>query len=117
VTVVVRLRGIEVEGRHGVFDEEQERPQPFVIDLELEVNPTEDDLAATADYAQVVSVVRGLMATESFRLIETLAMRVARVVADLPGVRSCRAKVHKPGVASRLKVEDVSAEAAAGDAS
>lgn len=115
MTVVVRLRGIEVEGRHGAFDEERERPQPFAIDLELEVDAAEDELAATADYEQVVSVVRGLMATESFLLIETLARRVAGVVADLPGVRSCRAVVRKPGAADRLKIEDVSAEASSDD--
>lgn len=112
--VRIRLRGIEVEGRHGVREDEREKPQPFEVDLEIEVDPAGDDLAATADYERVVSVVRGLVATESFLLIETLARRVAEVVADLPGVRSCRAVVHKPGAARRLKLEDVTAEATAG---
>lgn len=111
----VRLQGIEVEGRHGVREDERETTQPFAVDLELVVDPEEDELEATADYERVVSVVRGLVATESFRLIETLARRVAAVVAALPGVRSCRAVIHKPQAARRLKVADVTAEATAGE--
>jgi 7,8-dihydroneopterin aldolase/epimerase/oxygenase len=113
VPELVRLSGIRVDGRHGVRPDEQERPQPFEIDLELVVDAEGDDLATTADYEHVVSVVRGLVATESYRLIETLVGRVAQVVADLPGVRSCRAVVRKPKAAERLKVRIVSAEATA----
>lgn len=111
--MVIRIRGIRCEGRHGVPDEERERPQPFVVDLEIEVEADEDDLSATADYDGVLRVVRGLVATESFRLIETLARRIAEAVAGRPGAVSCRATVHKPQVARSLGVEDVSAEAVA----
>lgn len=111
----IRLRGIAVEGRHGAREDERRTPQPFEVDLELVVDPREDELEATADYERVVSVVRGVVATESFLLIETLARRVAGAVADLPGVRSCRAVVHKPEAARRLRVGDVTAEATAGD--
>lgn len=110
---LVRLTGIKGEGRHGVHDRERERPQPFVVDLELVVEPLEDDLSATADYDEVTRVVRGLIATESYRLIETLVRRIAEVVADIDGVLSCRAVVHKPKAADALSVRDVSAEATA----
>jgi 7,8-dihydroneopterin aldolase/epimerase/oxygenase len=113
VTERVRLLGIEVEGRHGVHQDEQEHPQPFEVDLELVVEAKDDDLASTADYEHVVSVVRELVATDSYRLIETLAGRVASAVAELPGVGSCRAVVRKPRAADRLRVRVVSAEATA----
>lgn len=112
--MLIRLHGIRCEGRHGVPDEERERPQPFVVDLEIEVEAGEDDLSATADYDGVLRVVRGLVSTESFHLIETLARRIAEMVASQPGAVSCRATVHKPKVAGSLGVEDVSAEAVAG---
>ena len=112
--MLIRIHGIRCEGRHGVPDEERERPQPFVVDLEIEVDAGEDDLSATADYDGVLRVVRGLVSTESFHLIETLARRIAEVVATQPGSVSCRATVHKPKVAGSLGVEDVSAEAVAG---
>ena len=112
--VLVRLRGINADGRHGVRPDERERPQPFVVDLELVLEPGQDDLAHTADYDLVARVVRGLVATESFHLIETLAQRVAEVVVKQDGVLSCRAVVHKPKAADALGVGDVSAEATAG---
>lgn len=113
MTERVRLLGIEVEGRHGVRQDEQEHPQPFQIDLELVVEVVDDDLATTADYEEVVALVRDVVSTESHRLIETLARRVAEAVARLPGVGSCRAVVGKPRAAGRLNVGVVSAEATA----
>lgn len=108
----VRIAGIEAEGRHGVLEWERERPQPFLVDLELEVEAAGDDLTTTADYARLVPAVQDLVSGESYRLIETLANRIAAVVAGMPGVRACRATVHKPGAAESLGVADVSAEAA-----
>jgi dihydroneopterin aldolase len=109
----LRITGIRAEGRHGARAGERHQPQPFVVDLELVVQPKEDDLATTADYREVIASVRALVGTESHALIETLAERVATMVRGLAGVRSCRAVVHKPAAADRLQVTDLSAEARA----
>jgi dihydroneopterin aldolase len=108
------LAGIRTEGRHGAREGEQDRTQPFLVDLELEVEARDDDLATTADYREVIELVRTLIAEESHAIIETLAERVADAVAALPGVVSCHAVVHKPRAAERLDAADISAEAAAG---
>ncbi|HEV8571658.1 MAG TPA: dihydroneopterin aldolase [Actinomycetota bacterium] len=108
---IVRITGIGADGRHGVLEWERDRAQSFVVDLEFEVDAAGDDLTTTADYARVVPAVQDLVAGESYRLIETLARRIAEVVVRIDGVRSCRATVHKPGAAETLGVADVSAEA------
>jgi dihydroneopterin aldolase len=113
VPQVIRVRGIRAEGRHGARAGEREEPQPFVVDLELSVEAEGDDLETTGDYREVAAAVRAVVEEESVALIETLAHRVARAVAEVPGVRSCRAVVHKPLAADRLGVADVSAEATA----
>jgi FolB domain-containing protein len=110
----VRLRGIPTEGRHGASRGEQDSPQAFVVDLDLDVEALGDDLGNTADYRVVVYAVQELMKTKSFALLETIAERVAETVAAIPGVRWCSATVHKPRAATRLRVEDVSATAEAG---
>lgn len=107
----IRLHGLRCEGRLGVTDEERDLPQEIVVDLEIEVDPAEDDLAATADYEAVLRVVRGFVATESFRLLETLARRIAEIVASQEGAVSCRATVHKRRASRALGVDDVSTEA------
>ena len=108
---IIRLTGIRAEGRHGAREGERDRPQPFVVDLEVEVAPADDDLDATADYRAIVELVRDVVGRESFAIIERLAGRVAEAVASLPHVDRCRAVVHKPLAAERLDVTDVSAEA------
>ncbi len=107
---VIRVRGIRAEGRHGASAGERDAPQPFEVDLDVEVEAAGDDLATTADYREVVAAVRAVIEGEPVTLIETLAGRVADAVAGISGVRSCRAAVHKPRAAERLGVDDVSAE-------
>jgi dihydroneopterin aldolase len=110
----IRLRGIRAEGRHGASRGEQDTPQPFVVDLDLDVEALGDDLGNTADYRVVLFAVQDLLKTKSFALLETIAERVAEAVAAIPGVRWCSATVHKPRAADRLHVGDVSATAEAG---
>ena len=107
---VIRVRGVRAEGRHGASAGERDDPQPFEVDLEVEVEATGDDLDTTADYRDVVAAVRATIEGEPVTLIETLAERIVAAVRAVPGVRSCRAAVHKPRAAGRLGVEDVSAE-------
>jgi dihydroneopterin aldolase len=110
---VIRLRGIRAEGRHGASSGERDATQPFEVDLDVEVDAATDDLEGTADYREVVAAARATIEGEPVTLIETLAARIAAAVAAVPGVRSCRAVVHKPLAAERLGVEDVSAETTA----
>jgi dihydroneopterin aldolase len=112
VTQIVRLRGIRADGRHGASAGETDQPQPFEVDLEVEVDAAADDLDATADYRRIVAAARGTIEGAPVTLIETLAARIAAVVGDIPGVRSCRAVVRKPRAAERLGIDDVSAETA-----
>lgn len=107
----LHLAGIAVKGRHGASPGEQDRPQRFLVDLEVTVEPAGDDLATTADYREVVAAVRGLVAQESHELLETLARRIVEVVLRIPGVRACRTIVRKPDAAERLEIAGVAAEA------
>jgi dihydroneopterin aldolase len=111
---VIRVRGIRAEGRHGASAGERDDPQPFEVDLDVEVEAAGDDLDTTADYREVVAAVRAVIEGQPVTLIETLAARIAAAVGGISGVRSCRAVVHKPRAAERLRVNDVSAEATSG---
>jgi dihydroneopterin aldolase len=113
VTQVIRVSGIRAEGRHGASAGERDDPQPFEVDLEVEVEPAGDDLDATADYRELVAATRAVIEGDPVTLIETLAERVAAALTAVSGVRSCRVVVHKPRAAQRLGVDDVSAEAMA----
>jgi dihydroneopterin aldolase len=114
VSQTIHIRGIRTDGRHGASRGEQDAPQPFLVDLDLDVEAAGDDLGTTADYRVVVYAVQELVAKKSFALVETLAERIAGAVVGVPGVRWCRTTVHKPRAAERLRVGGVSASAEAG---
>lgn len=110
-TATLHLEGIEVEGRHGASAGEQDTPQQFIVDLEVDVAPSSDELGATGDYRAIIAVVRELVAEESFELLETLALQIVEAARRVPGVKACRATVHKPAAAARLGARDIAAEA------
>ena len=110
------LSGIRALGTHGVLPEEQGRPQPFEVDVELSVDLAQagrsDVLSDTIDYdglaAQVVAIVEG----SGVSLLEALASRIAtacqadpRVTAVVVTVKKLRppVPVHVNHVAVRIE--------------
>ncbi len=91
----VELRGLRVLGTHGVLAEERARPQPFELDLDLEVVATADDLAATADYGAAAATAAAVVAGPSHQLLEILADSVAAALLDHDGVLSVTVVVRK----------------------
>ena len=83
---LLELRGLRALGVHGVLPEEQSRPQPFEIDLDIEADLSRagrtDDLADTLDYGAISEMVVKVVTGEHFALLERLAERIAEVVLD-----------------------------------
>ncbi len=84
----IELRGLRVVGTHGVLAEEQERAQPFEVDLDLAVDlrpaGVSDALADTVDYGAVADTVAATVSgPRSFALLEALAWHVADAVLDV----------------------------------
>ncbi|HEX4244953.1 MAG TPA: dihydroneopterin aldolase [Acidimicrobiales bacterium] len=78
----IEIRGLRLLGTHGVLPEERTRPQPFEVDVDLDVSMIEagrsDDLADTVDYAAVVDRIAAVVGgATSFMLLEALASAVA----------------------------------------
>jgi dihydroneopterin aldolase len=105
------LSGIRADGRHGARPGEKNEPQPFVVDLDLEVDVDADRIEGTADYRSITEAVRDEVETGSFDLIETMAEAIARRVVSIPRIRSATAVVHKPNAAGRLGIDGVAAAA------
>src|SRR5438105_2125985 len=99
MSAIVELKGLEVPGRHGVEDEEREREQPFVYDLELELSePGADRIEDTVDYREVVALVREVSGTHRFRLLEAIAAALADALLERFPLERARVRVRKPTV-------------------
>jgi dihydroneopterin aldolase len=108
------LSGIRASGHHGARPGEKDEPQPFVIDLDLEVEVSSDTIEATADYRGVTEAVRAIVSDRSFDLIEAMAAAIAKEVVRFDHVSKVTALVHKPNAAQRLDIDGVTAAATAG---
>lgn len=98
----IALRGIRAYGKHGANPGERDHPQPFDIDLEVDIDLTaaraSDALADTVDYAALQLAVVGIVRTHSYALLERLgAVILAEVFADARIV-AARLTLAKPGL-------------------
>src|SRR3984893_4026490 len=79
----ILIAGLRELGVHGVLPEEQGRPQPFEVDVELDVDLAaageSDHLDDTVDYSAVSEAVSRVVKSERYQLLERLATRIAEV--------------------------------------
>jgi 7,8-dihydroneopterin aldolase/epimerase/oxygenase len=98
--ITVLVHDLRVFGRHGVHEEERERGQDFLFDVELEVGArgTSDRLEDAVDYVEVAQAVREVSDARQYSLLEALASAVADELElrFSPG-RIC-VRVRKPAV-------------------
>jgi dihydroneopterin aldolase len=110
----IRLDGVRIMGRHGVFAEERTREQPFVVDVALHCDVraagTSDDLRLTIDYGAVAFVIRDVIEGESVQLIETLAERIAARVLATTAVQVVWVRVAKPDAPITVPFTNVAVE-------
>ncbi|MER5970672.1 dihydroneopterin aldolase [Streptomyces sp. NPDC002055] len=107
----VALRGLKGLGHHGVFPEEREKGQIFVVDvvLGLDTRPAaaDDDLTRTVHYGVVAEDVVGVVTGEPVDLIETLAERIAQTCLQHETVQEVEVCVHKPDAPIAVPFDDV----------
>jgi dihydroneopterin aldolase len=98
--IVVEVRGLRVFGRHGVHEEERERGQDFLFDVELEVGArgTSDLLEDAVDYVEVARTVQEVSDARRFNLLEALASAVADELERRFSPERLRVRVRKPEV-------------------
>jgi dihydroneopterin aldolase len=95
----IALRGMRFLGRHGVSLAERMEPQPFEVDLVMELDlsrpAASDELADTVDYAAAYEIVRSIVEERSFRLIEALAGAIAEAILETFSVDDVEVAVRK----------------------
>ncbi|RPH65735.1 MAG: dihydroneopterin aldolase [Burkholderiales bacterium] len=97
----ILIQDIEIDCFLGVYDREQARRRPVVIDVEMYVPHAtkisrRDTLAETVNYERVVEAVERVVADRRFKLVETLCGELADDIARLPGLRALKVSVTKP---------------------
>jgi dihydroneopterin aldolase len=108
------FRDLRIEVLIGIHKREQHLPQTVSVDLEIGLPGdavfSSDRVADTIDYQQVALRIKALAASGHFRLVETLADRIARLLIDDFGAPWVRVSAAKMGVLPNTKFVGVSIE-------
>lgn len=95
----IELRGIRALGTIGVLPEEQERAQPFEIDMVLHYDVSRagasDDLDETINYAVPIELATRVVETESHALLERVSTRIAEEVLAATSVLTVEVTIRK----------------------
>jgi dihydroneopterin aldolase len=93
----VFVRGLKVEAEIGVYEHEQGRRQPLIVDVELDVAAAGwRHLADTVNYEHVVTAAQAIAAAGHIGLVESFAQRLADACFEEPRVLRARVRVEKP---------------------
>jgi dihydroneopterin aldolase len=108
------IRELRVEALIGIHRRERHVMQTLSIDLEIglpgEAVFASDKVADTIDYEQVALKIRALAASGHFRLVETFADRIARMLIDEFGAPGVKVSVAKMGILANAKYVGVTIE-------
>ena len=108
------LRGLTIECTIGFIDWERHVKQTVVLDLELPVDCStaslRDEVEDTLDYKKVAKRVIAFVEASEFKLVETLAHRLALLILEEFGIPWIRLSVNKPGAIRGSKDVGVSIE-------
>jgi 7,8-dihydroneopterin aldolase/epimerase/oxygenase len=95
------LHGLTTECIIGFIDWERRVKQTVVLDIELPVDcrraASSDEVADTLDYKKVAKRVLAFIEASEFKLVETLAHRVALLILEEFAVAWVRIALNKPG--------------------
>ena len=110
----IHLSKIECFGKHGIYDNEKDNDQKFLIDIYIKIQDfSEDNIGNTVNYEEVVDLVIKIVEHESFDLIESLSKNIVKQIITRYQesnviINEIRATVHKPNTILKSKTEDIS---------
>ena len=98
--ITVEVRDLRVFGRHGVHEEERERGQDFLFDVELDVGErgASDRLDDAVDYVAVARAVQEVSDALQYNLLEALATAIADELERRFSPERVLVRVRKPEI-------------------
>ena len=98
---IIFVRDLKVDCIIGVWEWERKIRQTLHIDLDLGTDISKsaasDNLDDTLDYKAITNSIRDFVADSEFKLVETLAEKIAALVQEKFGVPWVRVVINKRG--------------------
>lgn len=115
----INIRNLEVFANHGVFPEENVLGQKFIISATLHVSTYKaghsDEITDSVHYGEVSHFMKSFAEGRTYKLIESLAERMAEAVLKEFGlIKRIDLEIKKPWAPIGLPLEDVSIQISRG---
>ena len=117
--LTIQVKGINVFGTHGVYEQEKKKGQEFRIDLQIELrenilnfeNYKSESFNNSVNYENLVNEVINVSDNNSFDLIETFAYEILNSLRKYNNISNATVTIHKPNSPLKELVEDISVTA------
>ena len=126
---IIHIKNLEVFANHGVFEEENNLGQKFIINADLytdfsgaigqrvftegwlRAGYTPENLDESIDYGVAAQKIAAFMTNDTYELIETAASRLADyMLTSIPHLKKIHLEIKKPWAPVKLPLETVSVE-------
>lgn len=109
----ISIKNLKVFAHHGVLPEETRDGQDFYVDAKLYTDLREagksDELEKTVDYGDVCIFINTFLSTNTYKLIESAAQRLAdALLVKYSRLNAVDITIHKPSAPIPLDFKDVS---------
>lgn len=98
---IIYLRDLRIDAVIGIYDWERRMKQTVILDLEMAADigkaAGSDDIADALNYKSVAKRLIRFVEESEFKLVETLAERIAEIVLTEFDVPWCRLTLNKKG--------------------
>ena len=102
--LTIQVKGINVFGTHGVYEQEKKKGQEFRIDLQIELrenilnfeNYKSESFNNSVNYENLVNEVINVSDNNSFDLIETFAYEILNSLRKYNNISRATVTIHKP---------------------
>ena len=114
--LTIQVKGINVYGTHGLYEQEKKKGQEFRIDLQIELrenilnfeNYKSESFDNSVNYENLVHEVINVSDNNSFELIETFAYEILNSLRKYNNISKATVTIHKPNSPLKELVEDIS---------
>ena len=111
----ISIKNLELFAKHGMFPEENSLGQKFIISAELftdfRMAGKLDELENSLDYGRNCHIIRRFVEDNTFRLIETVAERLAeKLLLENPALHRIKLEIKKPWAPVAMHLETISVE-------
>ena len=109
--MIIKINEIQLFGYHGLYQEEKENGQNFIISLLIDIDYKDksDKIENTLDYADIIDKVKNIFSEKRYNLIESLAAEISENLMTNQKIKSLDISIKKesPPIDAKLNSVEV----------